>query len=422
MHRLHTIATKPPQFANGKLLEHRHRLIPHETTVTLMRNIARFWIFCILCVPLLSLLACSEQQDADANSAVEPQAVRVSVMTVRPQAVTIYDELPGRVSALRTAEIRPQVSGIIQKKLFQEGSFVNADAPLFQIDPEPFAADVDAASAVLARAEAEFVNAKVKFERAELLSAQKITSDEAFNNATATLAQAKASVAEATANLARRKLELSNATIRSPISGTIGQSFMTEGGLASSSGSAPLAVIQQIDQVYVDVRQSSMSLESLRETALGSDANDPEKLPVKIRTITDKPYAHTGTIVFSDISVDNATGSLGIRILVPNPENQLLPGMFVRALVPREVYSSALLVPQEAVMRDPTGKPQLVIVTANKTGEKRPVELGPLINRHYLVKRGLAAGESVVVQGQERVQTGQILEITPVQPAPDTQS
>lgn len=343
-------------------------------------------------------------------------------MTVRPQAVTIYDELPGRVSALRTAEIRPQVSGIIQKKLFQEGSFVNADAPLFQIDPDPFAADVDAASAVLARAEAEFVNAKVKFERAELLSAQKITSDEAFNNATATLAQAKASVAEATANLARRKLELSNATIRSPISGTIGQSFMTEGGLASSSGSGPLAVIQQIDQVYVDVRQSSMSLESLRETALGSDANDPEKLPVKIRTITDKPYAHTGTIVFSDISVDNATGSLGIRILVPNPENQLLPGMFVPALVPREVYSAALLVPQEAVMRDPTGKPQLVIVTANKTGEKRPVELGPLIKRHYLVKRGLAAGESVVVQGQERVQTGQILEITPVQPATDTQN
>lgn len=376
----------------------------------------------MLCVPLLLLLACSSEQDAEANATAKPQAVRVGVMTMQPQAVTVYDELPGRVSALRTAEIRPQVSGIIQKKLFQEGSFVNADAPLFQIDPSPFAADVDAASAALARAKAEFVNAKIKFERAQLLSAQKITSDEAFNNATATLAQAKASVAEASANLARRNVELANATIRSPISGIIGQSFMTEGGLASPSGSTPLAVIQQIDQVYVDVRQSSISLESLRETASGSDLGDPETLPVKIKTITDKPYAYDGTIVFSDISVDSTTGSLGIRVMVANPENQLLPGMFVRALVPREVYSKALLVPQEAVMRDLTGKPQLVIVTESGTGERRLVELGPLINRNYLVKRGLAAGETVVVQGQDRVQTDQILETSPVQTAPDTQS
>lgn len=376
----------------------------------------------MLCVPLLLLLACSGEQDADANATAKPQTVRVGVVTVQPQAVTVYDELPGRVSALRTAEIRPQVSGIIQKKLFQEGSFVEADAPLFQIDPSPFAADVDAASAALARAKAEFVNAKIKFERAQLLSAQKITSDEAFNNATATLAQAKASVAEASANLARRNVELANATIRSPISGIIGQSFMTEGGLASPSGSTPLAVIQQIDQVYVDVRQSSISLESLRETASGADLGDPEKLPVKIKTITDKPYAYDGTIVFSDISVDSTTGSLGIRVMVPNPENQLLPGMFVRALVPREVYSKALLVPQEAVMRDLTGKPQLVIVTEGGTGERRQVELGPLINRNYLVKRGLAAGETVVVQGQDRVQSGQRLETSPVLTAHDMQS
>ncbi|WP_234906058.1 efflux RND transporter periplasmic adaptor subunit [Affinirhizobium pseudoryzae] len=371
---------------------------------------------------MLVLVACSDQPNVKAHASAETPPVRVSVMTVLPQAVTVYDELPGRVSALRTAEIRPQVSGIIQKKLFQEGAFVNADAALFQIDPAPFAADVDAATAVLARAEAEFVNAKVKFERAQLLSAQKITSDEAFNNATAVLAQAKASVAEATANLARRKLELANATIRSPISGTIGQSFMTEGGLASTSANSPLAVIQQIDEVYVDVRQSSMSLERLRETASGSDLDDPEKLPVRIKTIMDRPYAHVGRIVFSDISVDSATGSLGIRFVVPNPENQLLPGMFVRAMVPREVYSAALLVPQEAVIRDLTGKPQLVVVAADKTGEKRRVELGPLIDRHYLVTRGLAAGETIVVQGQERIQSGQPLETSPAHAAADTQS
>lgn len=387
-----------------------------------MRTVTLIWIFCLCCLPMLVLVACSDQPNVKAHASAETPPVRVSVMTVLPQAVTVYDELPGRVSALRTAEIRPQVSGIIQKKLFQEGAFVNADAALFQIDPAPFAADVDAATAVLARAEAEFVNAKVKFERAQLLSAQKITSDEAFNNATAVLAQAKASVAEATANLARRKLELANAAIRSPISGTIGQSFMTEGGLASTSANSPLAVIQQIDEVYVDVRQSSMSLERLRETASGSDLDDPEKLPVRIKTIMDRPYAHVGRIVFSDISVDSATGSLGIRFVVPNPENQLLPGMFVRAMVPREVYSAALLVPQEAVIRDLTGKPQLVVVAADKTGEKRRVELGPLIDRHYLVTRGLAAGETIVVQGQERIQSGQPLETSPAHAAADTQS
>ncbi|MGK9264099.1 efflux RND transporter periplasmic adaptor subunit [Sinorhizobium meliloti] len=387
-----------------------------------MRNFAWFWIFCILCVPLFLLLACGDQQDAEANATAEPQAVRVIVMTVQPQAVTVYDELPGRVSAFRTAEIRAQVSGIIQKKLFQEGAFVKADAPLFQIDPAPFKSDVDAAAAVLARAEAELVNAKTKFNRAERLSEQKITSDEAFNNAAAALAQAKAGVAEATANLGRRQLELSNATIRSPISGTIGQSFMTEGGLASPSATNPLAVVQQIDQVYVDVRQSSMSLERLRETASGSDIENPEDVPAVIKTIMDKRYGHAGRILFSDISVDSATGSLGVRIVVPNPENQLLPGMFVRAMVPREVYSAALLVPQEAVVRDRAGKPQVIIVTANKTGEKRSVELGPLIERKYLVKRGLVAGETVIVQGHERVESGQPLQALPIPASSETRS
>jgi len=387
-----------------------------------MRRGTRFWKIGLLCLPVVLLCACSDQSDAEVNAAAEFQAARVSVMTVQPEAVTVYDELPGRVSAFRTAEIRAQVSGIIQKKLFEEGAFVEAGTPLFQIDPAPFSADADAAVAVLARADAELLNAKVKFERAELLSAQKVTSDEAFNNATATLAQAKASVAEAKANLARRKLELSYATIRSPISGIIGQSFMSEGGLASSSATSSLAVVQQIDQVYVDVRQSSMSLEDLRNTASGAATGNPEELPVTIRTITGKPYGHAGKILFSDMSVDSATGSLGIRILVPNPEEQLLPGMFIRAMVPRDVYSAALLVPQEAVTRDLAGTPELIIVGADKTGARRTVELGPLIDGKYLVKSGLAAGETIVVQGQDRVQNGQPVETSPSHSTSEKQS
>ncbi|WP_245304281.1 efflux RND transporter periplasmic adaptor subunit [Hoeflea olei] len=343
-------------------------------------------------------------------------------MTIRPEAVTVYDELPGRVSAFRTAEIRPQVSGIIQGKLFEEGSVVAAGTALFQIDPAPFAAEADAAAAVLARAEAELMNARSKFERAELLAARKVTSDEAFSNATATLAQAKASVAEAKANLARRKLELSNATIRSPISGIIGQSFMSEGGLASTSATSPLAVVQQIDQVYVDVRQSSMSLEQLQDAAPDKGTADPGELPVMIRTITGKPYAHAGRVLFSDISVDNATGSLGIRILVPNPEGHLLPGMFIRAMVPREIYDAALMVPQEAVIRDLAGRPQLIVIAEDRTGDRRGVELGPLVDGKYLVKSGLAAGDTIVVLGQERVQAGQPLEMSSPQASPRTQS
>lgn len=390
--------------------------------VTAMRILTLVWIFFLVCIPMLVLVSCSDQTNVEATESVEAQPVHVSAMTVQPQAVTIYDELPGRVSALRTAEIRPQVNGIIQKKFFEEGSTVEAGAALFQIDPAPFAAEADAAAAVLARAEAELGNAKVKFERSEVLTAQKIISAEAFNNATSALAQAKASVAEAKANLARRKLELSNATVRSRISGIIGQSFMSEGGLASSSATSPLAVVQQIDQVYVDVRQSSVSMEQLQETAPEGGTGDPQEMPVLIRTITDKPYAHPGKVLFSDITVDNATGSLGIRILVPNPEGQLLPGMFIRAMVPREVHREALLIPQEAVIRDPTGRPELVIIAADKTGERRTVELGPLVDGKYLVKSGLRAGDTVVVLGQERVQTGQPLETSPSHVIPQKQN
>lgn len=387
-----------------------------------MRCGSRFWKIGLVCLPVIFLCACSDQADSEANTSVPTPPARVSVMTIQPEAVTVFDELPGRVSAVRTAEIRPQVNGIIQKKLFEEGSTVEAGAALFQIDPAPFSAEADAAAAVLARAEAELANAKVKFERSELLSSQKITSAEAFNNATAALAQAKATVAEAKANLARRKLELSNATVRSPISGIIGQSFMSEGGLASASATSPLAVVQQIDQVYVDVRQSSISIEQLQDAAPEAGTGDPQELPVSIRTITGKPYAHAGKVLFSDITVDNATGSLGIRILVPNPEGQLLPGMFIRAMVPREVYNAALLVPQEAVTRDPAGRPELVVIAADKTGEKRTVELGPLVNGKYIVKNGLGAGDTIVVLGQERVQSGQPLDTSPSQATPEKQN
>ncbi|MBA4775007.1 MAG: efflux RND transporter periplasmic adaptor subunit [Rhizobiales bacterium] len=388
-----------------------------------MQRGSRFWKLGALCLPIILLCSCSDSGQGEGSASEVAAPARVSVMTVKPETVTVYDELPGRVSAYRTAEIRAQVGGIIQKKLFTEGAFVKADTPLFEIDPAPFSADVDAAAAVLARTEAELLNAQVKYERAKSLSSREITSTESFNNATAALAQAKANVAEARAILARRKLELSYATLRSPIGGVIGQSFMSEGGLASASATTPLAVIQQIDQVYVDVRQSAMSLEALRDTAAEAGSQNPDELPVKIATIAGKPFAHDGKILFSDISVDSATGSLGIRILVSNPEEQLLPGMYIRAMVPRAIYSDAIRVPQEAITRDPAGRPQIVVIGQDKTGVRRTVELGPITDGQYIVTSGLAAGETVVVLGQDRVENAQPLETVPFSPAaPETKS
>ena len=388
-----------------------------------MQRGSRFWKLGALCLPIILLYSCSDSGQNEGSAAAVAAPARVSVMTVKPETVTVYDELPGRVSAYRTAEIRAQVGGIIKKKLFTEGAFVKADTPLFEIDPAPFAADVDAATAVLARTEAELLNAQVKYERAKSLSSREITSAESFNNATAALAQAKANVAEARAILARRKLELSYATLRSPIGGLIGQSFMSEGGLASASATTPLAVIQQIDQVYVDVRQSAMSLEALRDTAAEAGSQNPDELPVKITTIAGKPFAYNGKILFSDISVDSATGSLGIRILVSNPEEQLLPGMYIRAMVPRAIYSDAIRVPQEAVIRDPAGRPQIVVIGQDKTGARRTVELGPITDGQYIVTSGLATGETVVVLGQDRVENGQPLETSPFSSAaPETKS
>ena len=378
----------------------------------------------LLAATALALVACTvgagspKTDSAAARTQAEVTPVRIAVQTVQPRRVVVYDELPGRVSALRTAEIRPQVNGIVQTVLFTEGSEVPAGQPLFQIDPAPFAADVEAASAVLARAEADLLNATVKHERIQALAAARTASAAALGDATATLAQARASVAEAKANLKRRELERSHATVRSPIAGRIGQAFATEGSLASVGASTALAVVQQIDRVYLDVRQPSMRRELLKEMLASGRSEDAAALPVDILAITGKPYAFQGKVLYSDSTVDPGTGSIAMRVEVPNPCRQLLPGMYLRAKVPSAVYANALTVPQEAVRRDPSGRAQLTIVANDKTASSRDVQLGALVDRQYVILSGLKSGETVVVQGQDRTEGGRALELVPYQPAP----
>lgn len=372
---------------------------------------------------LLALVACSDNaqeaspEAAGAQEQAETAEARVATMTVQPRRVVVYDELPGRVSALRTAEIRPQVSGIVRKVLFKEGSDVSAGEPLFEIDPAPFAADVEAASAVLARAEADEFNASLKHDRIKALAESRTATAAALGDAMAALAQARASVAEARANRTRRQLELAHATVTSPIAGRVGQALITEGGLATVGAANPMAVVQQLDRLFLDVRQPSMQREVLGEALESGQGDEAGKLPVDILTITGKPYEFKGAIRFSDSAVDPGTGSITIRVEVPNPYDQLLPGMYLRAKVPRSVYADALTVPQEAIVRDSSGRPQLTVVGADKTTSRRNVELGPLVDRQYVILSGISAGEEIVVQGQDRATNGTKLQTVAYQPA-----
>lgn len=368
-------------------------------------------------VAVLALSGCGGSETASTGSYAPPPAL-VTVVSAAKEVVTIFDELPARVVAFRTAEIRPQVGGIIEKRMFEQGSEVVADQPLFQIAPEPFKADVDVAAAALQRAEAGLIRAQGKFERAKILVETKALSREVYDDTVADLAQAKAGVAEAMATLQRRRLDLAFATVKTPIAGRIGQAMVTEGALVSASGTNPLAVVQQIDRVYVDARQPAAQLDAIREAAQGSGHDDISKIPVTILSASGKPYPLRGRALFSDISVDPGTGNVTVRTEVENADRKLLPGMYVRVRLPRGIRHDAVLVPSEAIVRDPTGQPQLVIVDANKKAARRIVALGESVEGRTIVADGLAPGETVVVQGQERAQDGAVVEATPFDASP----
>lgn len=362
---------------------------------------------------VLCLAACKEQADTPAAAAgAEPMSV--SVLTAAPEVITVYDDLAGRISADRTVEIRPQVGGIILKRFFEEGAMVEAGQPLFQIDPAVFEAEVAAAEAVLARTSGDLTNAEAKHARALALARARISAEKATEDAVAALAQARANVAEAQANLDRKKLELSHAEVRSPIRGRIGATLVNEGTLVAA-GAGPLAVVQQIDVVYADVKQPVSARESLRELIASGMASDPGDRPVEILSPLGTPYPVSARALFSDIAVDRGTGNLNIRVEITNPDGALLPGMFIRARLPRATYRAALTVPQEAVRRDTAGHAQIVVLNPDKTGSLRRIELGPLVGHRYLVASGLTSGETFVVLGADRAREGVVLSPVPHQ-------
>jgi multidrug efflux system membrane fusion protein len=353
----------------------------------------------IFATAALALAACSDKAAAPPEAAPPPS---VTVVALAPSAVALDDDLPGRVAALRTADIRPQVGGIVLRRLFEQGAQVKAGQPLFQLNPAPLKAEFDSAAASLQHALATLARTTRQAERLQPLIDADAISRQTFDDAVSERDLAAANVAQARATLERRRLDLAFTTVQAPISGRIGQELVTEGALVGQLDANPMARIQQTDQVYVDVRQPAAMLASLH--ALSQRA--ASDTAVTILSADGKPYSAKARILFSDTNVDAGTGDATIRILVDNADRALLPGMFVRARIARNATSSELLAPQQAMQRGADG--EALAWTLDKTGKAslRKIEVGPVIDHQYVIRAGLKSGDVLVVEGQERLQEG----------------
>ncbi len=353
-------------------------------------------------------LACEEEAPAPA-----PPAVEVAFITVRPRTVTVTEELPGRVRAFRTAEVRARTSGIVLRRHVQGGERVREGQTLFTIDPAPLRAAADRASAALAQAEASAALAQAQQRRADYLVGIGAISEQAHDTAVAEARSAAAGVEEMRAALREAQVELSYATVTAPIDGVVGIPLVTEGALVGEGDATPLAMVQQLDPVYVDLEQPAAALSSLRAAGLA-------EAPVTILAGEgeDAPEVE-GRLLSADVSIDPGTGEVTLRALVPNEERLLLPGQYVRARVPDAVREGALLVPQQAVQRMPDGSAQRVVRDRAGAAERRPVRVGPRVARELVIEEGLRAGERVVVEGQDKVRPGVRIEPRRWEPAED---
>lgn len=342
----------------------------------------------------------------------------VAVVTVEPERIEIVTELTGRTVPHRIAEIRPQVSGVLLKRLFEEGAQVEEGQVLYQIDPAMYEATLGSAEASLARAEAAAVAVKLRAERVKELIADKAISQQDYDDAQAAATAADAEILFTKAAVAQARINLDYTQIKAPIGGRIGKSNVTEGAMVTAYQPVPLAVIQQLDPMYVDVPQSSIEmLRAQRQRAEGRWAEDGGVArPVSLVLPDGTAYAEQGTMQFQDITVNPATGTLGLRALFPNPAGALLPGMFVRARVTEGVSEAALLVPQQGVQRDPRGDSYVLLVTAEDTVQAQPVVIDRAVDNRWLITSGLKAGDRVIVEGSQKARPGAPVRVVAYQP------
>ncbi|WP_316978194.1 efflux RND transporter periplasmic adaptor subunit [Shumkonia mesophila] len=363
----------------------------------------------------LSLAACDSQTQASAP-AQQPRPVEVSVVTLEKQAVPITVELPGRTSAFRISEVRPQVTGIVKKRLFEEGSVVAAGQTLYQIDAAPYEASLASARAEAQRAEATLVAARSKAERYNKLVTVDAVSRQNHDDAIAALKQGEAQVAAAKAAVEAAAINLAYTNVKSPISGRIGKSAITEGALVTANQAAALAVVQQLDPIYVDVTEAAADLLRMRrDIAEGRLTATADHAPVTL-LIGDEIYQRTGTLKFSDVTVDQGTGTVQLRAVFPNQDGVLLPGLFVKARIEQGVRQDAIVVPQRAVSRSTDGKPLVWVVGADDTVSPRPVEIERILENDWLISAGLEDGERVVVEGFQKIRPGSHVTAVPMTP------
>lgn len=358
---------------------------------------------------LASLLALTGLVTACGNEVTAPApggAVPVTVVTLEPTTVTLRRELPGRVTPYMVAEVRPQVSGIVAERLFTEGSVVEAGQPLYQLDDARYRADYESAKAALAGARARLNSARLYAERAAELIKINAISRQDHDNAVAALQQAEADVAAANAALNSARVTLDYARIVAPISGGIGRSAVTKGALVTTDQDQMLTKIQQYDPIYVDVTQSSAELLELRKELAAGKIESAGELPVTILLEDGSRHAHQGRLAFAELNVDPSTGQYVSRVIVPNPDYMLLPGMYVRAVLSTGVRPNALLVPQQGVSRNSKGESTAMVVGADGNAELRTLQVSRTIDDRWLVESGLAAGDRVVIEGLQKIRPG----------------
>jgi membrane fusion protein (multidrug efflux system) len=363
----------------------------------------------LLAAPLL--FACGSRSSAPAT----PGPVEVGVVTITPAPVALTRELPGRTSAYRVAEVRARVNGIVQRRLFVEGSDVKEGQPLFRIDPAPYEAALDGSKAALARAEATLANARLQAQRHADLIKNNVVSQQDHDNAMAALKTAEADLAAARAAEQMAWINFGYTTVTAPVSGRIGRSAVTEGAYVQAAQATLLATVQQIDPLYVDVTRSADEVLKLRRDLESGRLQGAGKGQARVRLVTDdgREYAQAGTLQFTDVTVDPGTGSIALRALFPNPKGALLPGMFVRARLEEGVSPQALLVPQVGVTRDQKGMPVAMVVNAEKKVERRLLVTDRAVGNAWLVSEGIRPGDQVIVEGLQKVRPGTLVKPVP---------
>jgi membrane fusion protein, multidrug efflux system len=366
-------------------------------------------------VPVVAFAAAAMIGCGGGKPAAAPGPVEVGAVTLEAGRVVLTTELPGRTTAYRIAEIRPQVNGIILERPFTEGSDVGAGTLLYRIDPAPYEAAYEQAKAALTMAEANLPAVRSRAERLKELVAIHAVGEQDAEDAAAALLKAEASVAAGRAAMDSARINLEYTPIRSPIPGRIGRSSVTPGALVTAYQPIPLAVVQQLDPIYVDVPQSSAELLALRRRLESGLLKRDEEVARKVHLVLEDgtPYPQEGTLQFRDVTVEPATGSVTLRMVFPNPDHVLLPGMFVRAIVDAGVNEQAILVPQQGVTRDAKGNPIAWVVGAGDKVEQRALELDRAIGGSWLVTKGLAPGDKVIVDGLQKVRPGSAVRAVP---------